>query len=152
MADFIRGAFGVSRSSSTKDREPKIDREREKLHASPSTGSDDNIDLGIEDFDPFITSQAETDDVDGSNNVSLLAPPEKEYEYIIHFLYSFPLGLFLKSFSQGQYFFSLFCCRVKGWWHGRTLVSWNDSYFCYFIWSMSILAIQMHFKTIGSFY
>jgi len=76
MADFIRGAFGVSRTSSTKDREPKIDRE--KLHASPSTGSDDNIDLGIEDFDPF-TSQAETDDVDGgSNNVSLLAPPEKE--------------------------------------------------------------------------
>ena len=86
MADFIRGAFGVSRTSSTK--EPKIDRERDKLHASPSTGSDDRDEYPSEDFDPF-TSQAETDDVDGSNNVSLLAPPEKEYEYVIQ--YTLPL-------------------------------------------------------------
>lgn len=86
MADFIRGAFGVSRSSSerrTLDKpfvEPIIHprSDKEKLHASPSTGSDDNVDLGMEEFDPFGTSQTETDDVDGSNNVTLIAPPEKE--------------------------------------------------------------------------
>nr|CAH0102365.1 unnamed protein product [Daphnia galeata] len=77
MADFIRGAFGVSRSSSTKEKEPKFDREKEKLHASPSTGSDDNVDLGVEEFDPFASSQAETDDIDGY--VALVAPPETEW-------------------------------------------------------------------------
>lgn len=78
MADFIRGAFGVSRSSSTKERETRFEREKEKLHASPSTGSDDNADLGVEEFDPFASSQTEADDVDGYSNVSLKAPPETE--------------------------------------------------------------------------
>lgn len=79
MADFIRGAFGVSRSSSTKEKESRSEREsKEKLHASPSTGSDDNVDLGVEDFDPFASSQTEADDIDGYNNVSLVAPPETE--------------------------------------------------------------------------
>lgn len=92
MADFIRGAFGVSRSTS--DRRPdhnnrltdtgsiiagKLTTDKEKLHASPSTGSDDNVDLGLEEFDPFATSQADgPDDNDGSNNITLIAPPEKE--------------------------------------------------------------------------
>lgn len=69
----------MSRSSSTKEKEPKFEREKEKLHASPSTGSDDNVDLGVEEFDPFASSQAETDDIDGYINVSLVAPPETEY-------------------------------------------------------------------------
>lgn len=89
MADFIRGALGVSRSASTRERDgSRTEREKEKLHASPSTGSDDNVDLGLEEFDPFGTSQAEADDVDGSNNVLLIAPPEKEYAFtsICHLL------------------------------------------------------------------
>lgn len=68
----------MSRSSSTKEKEPKSEREKERLHASPSTGSDDNADLGVEEFDPFGSSQAETDDVDGYTNISLVAPPETE--------------------------------------------------------------------------
>ena len=86
MADFIRGAFGVSRTSSerrtadkTAPAEPSIiHNNKERLHASPSTGSDDNVDLGMEEFDPFGSSLPETDDIDGSNNVTLVAPPEKE--------------------------------------------------------------------------
>ena len=83
MADFIRGAanfaFGGSRSSTSKDKEKPVEKEKEKLHASPSTGSDENngVDQGQEEFDPF--TPAETDDVDdGPNNVSIVAPPEKE--------------------------------------------------------------------------
>ena len=69
----------MSRSSSTKEKESRSEREsKEKLHASPSTGSDDNVDLGVEDFDPFASSQTEADDIDGYNNVSLVAPPETE--------------------------------------------------------------------------
>ena len=89
MADFIRGAanfaFGGSRSSTNKDKEKPVEKEKEKLHASPSTGSDDNngADQGQEEFDPF--TPAETDDVDdGPNNVSIVAPPEKEYEYMFN--------------------------------------------------------------------
>lgn len=78
MADFIRGAFGVSRSSSTKEKDTKFERDKEKLHVSHSTGSDDNIDLGTEEFDPFVLSQTDVDDVDGYTNVSLIAPPETE--------------------------------------------------------------------------
>ena len=92
MADFIRGAAnfafgGSSRSStsSTKDKDKDKEKstasekaEKEKLHASPSIGSDDNNgDQGLEEFDPF--TPAEQDDVeDGLNNVSIVAPPEKE--------------------------------------------------------------------------
>lgn len=84
MADFIRGAFGVSRSSSERRPSEKLAEpilpprpDKERLHASPSTGSD-NIDDCLEEFDPFGTSQAENDDVDGPNSINLVAPPEKE--------------------------------------------------------------------------
>lgn len=80
MADFIRGAasfaFGVSRSS-LNTKEKVIDKDKEKLHPSPSPGSDDNnVELALEDFDPFM--QAENDETDAADFVALIAPPEKE--------------------------------------------------------------------------
>ena len=102
MADFIRGAFGVSRTGS--DRRPDNNRvmepgssiiaapkpmtDKERLHASPSTGSDDTADLGLEEFDPFGTSQTDgPDDIDGSNAVTLIAPPEKEYVPLVCYIF-----------------------------------------------------------------
>lgn len=63
MAEFIRGGTGII-------------IQKEKLHGSPSTGSDEGHD-GVpgEDFDPFLGDQ---DEVDGPNNSMHVAPPETQ--------------------------------------------------------------------------
>ncbi|XP_046678395.1 ras GTPase-activating protein 1 isoform X4 [Homalodisca vitripennis] len=64
MAEFIRGGSGVI-------------IQKEKLHGSPSTGSDEGHDGATgEDFDPFSGDQ---DEGDGSNNSMLVAPPETQW-------------------------------------------------------------------------
>lgn len=65
MAEFIRGGTGTG-----------IILQKEKLHGSPSTGSDEGHD-GVpgEDFDPFLGDQ---DEVDLPNNSMHVAPPETQ--------------------------------------------------------------------------
>lgn len=61
MAEFIRGGTGVV-------------IHKEKLHGSPSTGSEEGHDGVVgEDFDPFLN---ENDEADGAN--TLAAPPESQ--------------------------------------------------------------------------
>lgn len=63
MAEFLRGSSAVIM--------PK-----EKLHGSPSTGSEEGHDGGIgEEFDPFLADQ---DEGDGANISMLGAPPETQ--------------------------------------------------------------------------
>ncbi|KAL1117878.1 hypothetical protein AAG570_004191 [Ranatra chinensis] len=63
MAEFVRGGGGAV--------QPK-----EKLHGSPSTGSEEGHDGGIgEDFDPFMADQEEV----GGNESVLAAPPETQW-------------------------------------------------------------------------
>lgn len=66
MAEFGRVGSGVAL--------PK-----EKLHGSPSTGSEEGHDGAIgEDFDPFLGDQ---DEGDGANIPMLVAPPETQYVF-----------------------------------------------------------------------
>lgn len=63
MAEFVRGGPGVIF--------PK-----EKLHGSPSTGSDEGHDGPIgEDFDPFLGEQ---EDAEGGNDTNVTSPPETQ--------------------------------------------------------------------------
>lgn len=63
MAEFIRAGSGVIIN-------------KENLHGSPSTGSDEGHDAAGEDFDPFLVDQ---DEGDGANNSMNVAPPETQY-------------------------------------------------------------------------
>lgn len=63
MAEFVRGGSGIIL--------PK-----EKLHGSPSTGSDEGHEGAIgEEFDSFLGDQ---DEGDGANISMLVAPPETQ--------------------------------------------------------------------------
>lgn len=63
MAEFVRGGPGVI-------------FQKEKLHGSPSTGSDEGHDgVTNEDFDPFLNDQEE---VDGGNDTIAVSPPETQ--------------------------------------------------------------------------
>lgn len=64
MAEFVRGGPGVGMF------------QKEKLHGSPSTGSDEGHDgAANEDFDPFINDQ---DEVEGGNDTIVVSPPETQ--------------------------------------------------------------------------
>lgn len=64
MAEFIRGGCGAG-----------IIMPKEKLHGSPSTGSEEGHDGGIaDDFDPFMADQEEI----GGNETIPNAPPESQ--------------------------------------------------------------------------
>ncbi|CAB3360743.1 Hypothetical predicted protein [Cloeon dipterum] len=66
MAEFIRGGAGV------------IPVTKEKLHGSPSTGSDDGQDgLAVDEFDPFLADNEEAE----SSNASLLVAPHENQWY-----------------------------------------------------------------------
>lgn len=65
MAEFIRGGCGTG-----------IIMPKEKLHGSPSTGSEEGHDGGIaDDFDPFMADQEEI----GGNETIPNAPPESQW-------------------------------------------------------------------------
>jgi len=64
MAEFIRGGAGV----------PPVSKE--KLHGSPSTGSEDGQDgLVADEFDPFL---ADNEEAESSNTTLLIAPHENQ--------------------------------------------------------------------------
>ncbi|XP_059490373.1 ras GTPase-activating protein 1 isoform X3 [Neocloeon triangulifer] len=66
MAEFIRGGAGV------------IPVSKEKLHGSPSTGSEDGQDgLAVDEFDPFLADNEEAE----SSNASLLGAPHETQWY-----------------------------------------------------------------------